>query len=177
MAVSDSEFQRVKEKVEVLNGDRRTALDKRAFRYGEIRDLQEFIAKLRNGAEELGDRIEDIGVDTQALVATVARLVGDVNDLKEDTNQLRQRINKANSDITELAVRIGNARIDIDAIVSNTSTVQIELDEIQRNIKSLSLPNQQSSNVSDAPNANQYNRLVADVAAIISVLREFKRSF
>ena len=174
MALTESDLLRIKEKVEVLNGDRRAALDKRAFRYGEIRDLEEFIAKLRGGAAELGGKVESIGIDAQEIRATLERAVNDIGALQGDVGELRASINAASQEIQLLQNRISAARMDIDAVVGNTSTVQQDLETIRKDMTRLNVPGQTSINVAATPTAEQFNKAVADIGALVIAVRNIK---
>lgn len=167
MTISDSDFQRLKEKVEILNGDRRQAADKRAFRYGEIKALHELIASLRGGATELEVRIKVIASDAGGLRV-------EVEDVQTRVTSAQQAIDTANGRLSQLNQRIAGAQYNIDAVANSVSSAEQKLNAIRAGAGGVTLHEPVSANVGAVPNAEQFNRAVTDIHDLFDALRQLR---
>lgn len=180
MSISAQEMRVIKEKVEVLNGDRgnrRLA----ALRTGDGQDLREFIAKLRKGTADV-QRDLAIAVETQAALA--ASLATTQDDLattnsalaaaQDALTALDASLTSISGDVATLETAITTAQDAIDALGDSGATIAADVADIRAGAAAVTIDAATASTVAAPPTAAEHNALLADVDALRVALTAIK---
>ena len=170
---NDQSFRVLKEKVEILNGDRGDGR-KAAVREGDAQDLREFIAKLRKGTADVQKNLAE-------AVETMAQLAADLETTQGDLGEAQDAISTAQDSLTALATAIADvetsisdAQAAIETLDSSGATIAATVDDIQDAAAAVSIPGMASTPVAAAPTQAEHNSLIDDVAAIRTALISLK---
>lgn len=204
MATANQEFLIIKQKVEVLAGERGDPRQA-AIRMIYLSQLQELISKLTKSTTSLQDMVsalnaDVVGVRGDVLIVqeSVAHVQADVGGLQDDVIQvtsdvaiIQQSLSDANKDLETLQLEIGNLQTEVNGLAGVTAEVdQLQLDVgtlqtgqtnltntvngIQSDVTAVPIPAMSQGTVSAPPTAAEFNNLVSDVAALRTALLSIK---
>ncbi|AXF51450.1 hypothetical protein PQA73_gp22 [Erwinia phage Pavtok] len=178
--VSISEFQRLKETVEVLagmRGDKRMA----ALRMGTVADLQELIAGLKLSAGSLSTSLTHISDAVAAAEGTLVGTQQNISDLQGRVGQidgsidaLARQVSGVSTTLTNLNRELDQAEQRIAAVSQQASDTASQLQQVRLSAGGVNIPAQQSGDVGGTPTASDFNHLVADVRAVLAALTQLK---
>ena len=183
MTTANQEFLIIKQKVEVLAGERGDPRQA-AIRMIYLSQLQNLIGKLTKSTNDLQVLVSNINEDVldvradvtlmQGDVATVQQALSDANDnldsLESDIIQLKQDVtglSDATADVHQLQLDVGN----LQTAQANT---QSEVTQIKTDVTAVAIPAMSQGAVAAPPTAAQFNNLVSDVAALRTALLSMK---
>lgn len=190
VAWTDAEARTLREKVEVLNGDRGDRT-RRALRVGEMANLQELLAALRRGATELDSRIGVIASNVQtaegdvaALDAALAALDGTVLGFDAALTAVYDSLGTLNVVVTNqgnaaaaLTTRvtaaesaIGDADTAATALALRVTATEGDIEDIQTAVGAVVAATITATTIAGAPTAADYNKVVDDIAALRTML-------
>ena len=204
MATANQEFLIIKQKVEVLAGERGDPRQA-AIRMIYLSQLQNLIGKLTKSTNDLQDLVSkinegvlDIRADVtlvQGDVATIQIQVGDIQgdiiQITGDIATIQQALSDANANLDNLELDIiqlqnnvnglSGVTADVDQLqldVGNLQTAQAstqnEVTEIKTDVTAVAIPTMSQGAVASPPTAAQFNNLVSDVAALHTALLSMK---
>ena len=204
MATANQEFLIIKQKVEVLAGERGDPRQA-AIRMIYLSQLQELISKLTKSTTSMQALVsalnaDVVGVRGDVLIVqeSVAHVQADVGGLQDDVIQvtsnvaiIQQSLSDANEDLETLQLEIGNLQTEVNGLAGVTAEVdQLQLDVgtlqtgqtnltntvngIQSDVTAVPIPTMSQGAVSAPPTAAEFNNLVSDVAALRTALLSMK---
>lgn len=182
MAISDAEYRVLKEKVEVLNGDRGDKdRSMAALRRRDLRALQELSAGNAKA-------ITQAGVEQQQSSATLT-------DLRQRMSAAEERLVALSAASEALGTRTGDLEAELQAVsdrlaaaeqqgvqqADEIAAIQLDLAAVEQGIadmtarvKAVTVPALKAKAVTAAPTADQYNDLLADVTAVRKAVLDIK---
>jgi chromosome segregation ATPase len=163
---TSQEYRVLKEKVEVLNGDRGDS-SKQAMRRGEVTDLQNFIAQLRKGETDIQRALKKAQTDLATAQQQITDLDTEVSTAEQSITDLNQQIAAAQSAITA-------AQAAITALGANGAAIAGTVSNLQDAVAAITIPALTSASVSLPPTAADFNSLRDDVVAIHGALQDMK---
>lgn len=204
MATANQEFLIIKQKVEVLAGERGDPRQA-AIRMIYLSQLQELISKLTKSTTSMQALVsalnaDVVGVRGDVLIVqeSVAHVQADVGGLQDDVIQvtsnvaiIQQSLSDANEDLETLQLEIGNLQTEVNGLAGVTAEVdQLQLDVgtlqtgqtnltntvngIQSDVTAVPIPTMSQGTVAAPPTAAEFNNLVSDVAALRTALLSMK---
>lgn len=182
-SVSLTEFNMLKEKVAVLNGERAAAEARRALRYSELGDVNELIASLREEADafestlsELGVTLSSVSTSIQALAKQNTALSGEVDALTSDVADLAAALGAAEERVKLLQDNLDGAQKNVDAIANNQSTTSQEVSAMRTAAGGISIPAQTSGALAAGATvaAEDFNKVVSDLGGLLAALSALK---
>lgn len=178
--MTTAEFQRWREIIEVLAGMRGEAT-KHALRQGTIANLQELISGLRTSAGSLSTSLKGISDAVAAAEGSIVGTQENINDLQQhagrldgDISGLSQQLQAALNQLGQLNRELDAAEQSIAATTQQAQQTASALQEIRIGAVSVSVPTQQSGQISGAPTAADFNKLVADIGGALSAIAQLK---
>ncbi|AEY69611.1 hypothetical protein PEp14_00022 [Erwinia phage PEp14] len=178
--ITPSEFARFREILEVLAGMRGDPR-KFALRAGTVADLQELIGGLKLSATSLSaslGKISDaVAAAEGSIVGTqenISALQGHVGQLDNSIAGLSGQLQTAMQQLASLNGELDEAERRIGGVAQQASDTASQLAQVRREAGGVTVPTQQSGEVSGAPTASDFNRLVADVGAVLTALQQLK---
>lgn len=179
-AITPSEFARFREILEVLAGMRGDPR-KFALRQGTVADLQELIGGLKLSASTLSDsltRISDAVTQAEgSIVGTqqnISQLQGDVGKLDGSVSGLSRDVSTALQQLRNLNGELDAAEQRIGQVAQQASDTAGQLQQVRLSAGGVTIPAQQSGDVGGNPTASDFNKLVADMAAVMTALQGLK---
>lgn len=196
MAVPDAEFRALREKVEVLNGDRGDKdRSQAALRRAQLAEVQQFVATLKKSAEELRKTLEGVASELaisqgdilelaarighaednlQILEDDLDKLQGEVTDLDGRIESLQGQADDIESQLASAKGQIADVTGDLTALQSAVNGVRDTVAAIRQRAATVDVPSLSSSTVAAPPTAGDYNALQGDVAAMRQAILNLK---
>lgn len=179
-APSGQEWRVIKEKVEVLFGNRGDAR-KAAMRAGDAIDLREFIAQLRKGTADVQKDLADAVAQLEQLETNLGELgesldetKGELATTQEGLAAAQQQLGGLQSTLMSVQQAIEAAQQAITALDQSGAAVAQELDALQAAAGAVNVPALISAQVDAPPTAAEFNLLWADVFAMRSALIDLR---
>jgi chromosome segregation ATPase len=173
-------FRQLKEKVEILNGDRGDQR-KAAMRQGDAQDLREFIANLRKGTADVQKDLADAVDKLNQLGTTLDQVEQSLDDTKADLEQTEQALVAAQATLstlqqtlTSVQSSIEQAQQSIEALDQSSAAVASELAALRAAATGVTVPDVSAVAVSAPPTAAEYNALLGDLIAMRTALLSLK---
>lgn len=164
-------FRAMKEKVEILNGDRGDRR-KSAMREGDAQDLREFIANLRKGTADVQKDLADAVSLLDQLGENIATISGSLDETKADVEATTQALGTAQQLLSQLQLSLStvqssivDAQASIDALDQSGAAVAADLSALKAGAGSVTIPPVTSAPVSAPPTASEHNALLDEVIA------------
>jgi len=196
MTIADAEFRKLKEIVEVLNGDRGDQKKSQAaLRRAQLLEVETFIATVKESAAairkslealveevrlaqgdilELTARIGNAEQNLQILEDELAELQLEVNALDGRIQSLQEQADGIEQQLAEAQGQITAVTGDLTSLQTTVNGVRDTLNGIRTRVAGVNIPGLSSGNVSAAPTAGEYNALRADVASLRQALVDLK---
>lgn len=196
MTISDAEFRRLKETVEILSGERGDSKKSQAaLRQVQLQDVQRFItdvkdsaAAIRKNLEDLVGEVHEAQEDIRDLTARIGNaednlviLEDDLIALQGDVSALDGRIQTLQGQADDIEGQLGQAQQQITTVTGDLTNLQDTvkgvrdmISGIRTRVGAVSVPNLSSSTVAAPPTAAEYNALQGDVAAMRQALIDLK---
>lgn len=192
MVANLQEWQILKEKVEILAGERGDP-NLAAIRVRVLGQLQELISKLRISATDLQNDINTLDqslqstqsqlntvqtnvgtlqTDVAALDSDVSTLQGNVTTLQGEIATVQTDLNTAQTTLTQLDADIAALQTDVGGL----ATLSDNFDQIQMDVTAVSIPGATQVTVAAPPTAAEFNQLLSDVNALRTALTNLKNA-
>ena len=178
MSLNVNEWRILKEKIEVLAGERGDP-QKAAIRMAYIKSLQELIGNLRGSTLGLQQNIDALNVEFNNTQALVGFLQADVDSAQADITSLQSNISTIQTDLSNATASLTQLNNDIAAIqteINGLAGLEARLDTLQSDVSAVAIPAATATAVSAAPTAAQYNVLLDDVNALRTALTDLKNA-
>lgn len=179
-SLSASEFQRWREIIEVLAGMRGDP-QKWALRQGTVANLQELISGLRTSATSLSTSL-------QSISEAVTKAEGSIVGTQDSINDLQGHAQRLDGSVSGLSQQLQNMLNQVNALNRDLSTAERQIADVQgqavataqtlagirTGAVAVNVPTQQSGQISGAPTAADFNKLVADIGGALAAIGQLK---
>lgn len=196
MTIADAEFRRLKEIVEVLNGDRGDKnKSQAALRRAQLQEVETFIATVKDSAtairkslESLVEEVREAQGDILELTARIGNAEQNLQILEDDLAALQLEVNALDGRIQSLQTQadgieqqlieaqnqITTVTGDLSSLQTTVNSVRDTLNGIRSRVSAVNIPGLSSGEVAAPPTAAEYNALRSDVAALRQAMVELK---
>lgn len=196
MALSDAELRIMKEKIEILNGDRGDkARGKSALRREDITAVEKIVVTNKASTSDLSKKLEELIVEVQAAKDDITDIETwkaateiTLGTLTDDLDQAKADIDSIELIVADIQTGLGNANLAIDGLQATTAALTDDLsdavvllgqvkdavDGIKSRATSVSVPAITSVAITAAPTAGEYNALRTDVINLRTALVSLK---
>jgi len=189
---TDQEWRILKEKVEVLNGDRGDrAKSKAALRRDQLIATEKLVADLKASADALQKSLSGVQASVQAAQNDLNRLVSRAAATEEQLSQVESSLTQIGSEIGQIGQQISDVsdqaaantgRLDsidtqLTTIGSRRETAETSINSVSDGLSSLktnagavTVQEITSSPVAAPPTAAEYNSLLDDLTSVRAAL-------
>lgn len=182
MTIQEVEFRKLKEAVEVLNGDRGDKdRSQSAIRRVQIKEVEKFIADVKESASVIRKNLEALVVEVvdaqQEILELTARISNteqNLQILEDDLTALDGRIQTLQGQADGIESQLAEAQDQLDAITLDVTAISTTLSNIRTGVAAVGILPLTSSNLSLPPSASDYNALRDDVVNLRQALVSIK---
>lgn len=196
MTIADAEFRKLKEVVEVLNGDRGDkAKSQAALRRAQLQEVETFIATVKESAAAIRKELEVLVEEVREAQGDILELTARIGNAEQNLQILEDELAALQLEVTALDGRIQtlqtqadgielqltDAQGQITAVTGDLTSLQTTvngvrdmLNGIRTRVGAVDIPSLTSSAVAAPPTAGDYNALRNDVAAMRQALLDLK---
>jgi chromosome segregation ATPase len=196
MTIADAEFRKLKEIVEVLNGDRGDQKrSQAALRRAQLLEVETFIATVKESATAIRKSLEALVEEVRLAQGDILELTARIGNAEQNLQILEDELAELQQEVSALDTRIqslqeqadgieqqlAEAQGQITAVTGDLTTLQTTvtgvrdtLNGIRTRVGAVNIPGLASSDIGAAPTASDYNTLRADVANLRQALVNIK---
>lgn len=186
--ITDQEWRKLREKVEVLNGDRGDAQKTmRAVRYKDFLTLTTSLSSTSSGVSSLNQSISDLQTQINSIKNDGTSNSSDITTIKAQIATLMADDDSQQGEIAALQTWKATATGQISALqtgltATNTAATALatrvtNLESAQTAANGVTLDDVTSADVTDAPTAADFNALRADVIALRTTVEQLIEAF
>lgn len=173
VAQTNHEFSRLKEKVEILNGERGDR-NKAALRRSDLSQIQTLLAFLRQNG---GDMTATIAAMQQSIVSVQAALntaQQAISDLNIDLGVVQSALSDAETAISTLQDDLETLQTGLDDLVDQVQGIETDLSDLKVAAAAVSIPALSSTPISSAPTDADFNTLLSDLTNVRQALSQLQ---
>lgn len=169
MAISEQEFRRLKESIEILAG-MRGSKDQAAVRRAELGRLQNALVDFNNTAEAIAKAI------SAELNASITALQGKDGQHDQQIKALQDADVATGKRLDGVDTTTGKLRTDLDALSGKVTANAKIVTDTKTAAGAVTVPAMTSADATAAPTAAQYNALRADVTALRKAVLDLQKA-
>ena len=169
MATANQEFLIIKQKVEVLAGERGDPRQA-AIRMIYIDKLQELVERLSISTINMQKVIGGLNTDVSGIVTSIDKIEVDLKSAQDGLLEINNELAILKDNLDTL----NGLPDELEIVKGSVDSVTNEVSTLKQDVSLVIVPAMNQGNIAAAPTAEQFNNMVADVGNLRSAIIAIK---
>lgn len=169
MTTANQEFLIIKQKVEVLAGERGDPRQA-AIRMVYIDKLQELVERLSISTINMQKVIGGLNTDVSGIVTSIDKIEVDLKSAQDGLLEINNELAILKDDLDTL----NGLHDELEIVKGSVDSVTNDVSTLKQDVSLVIVPAMNQGNIAAAPTAAQFNNLVADVGNLRSAIIAIK---